>query len=108
MDQIKQQLEQLGGTGHLWRKLTIAYDAYNRFMLAEKASGLVKAAANQDKLSRDLDQLETDLAQKQQQLDADRQLMTRLDQEQGAGAGKAGTGTARCLQGSGAAQGNRS
>ncbi|MGI6365657.1 MAG: TIGR02680 family protein [Bacillota bacterium] len=82
MDQIKQQLEQLERDRASLRKLTIAYDAYNRFMLAEKASGLVKAVANQDKLSRDMAQLETDLAQKQQQLEADCQLITRLDQEQ--------------------------
>lgn len=82
MDQIKQQLEQLERDRASLRKLTIAYDAYNRFMLAEKANGLVKAAVNQDKLSRNMAQLETDLTRKQQELEADRQLIIRLDQEQ--------------------------
>ena len=81
MDQIKQQLEQLERDRLSLRKLSHAYDAYNRYMLAEKAAGLLKAASRRDKLSKEKAALETTLGEKQVQLSADQGLISDLAQE---------------------------
>lgn len=82
MDRVKQQLEQLERDRGSLKKLSTAYDAYNRYMLAEKAKGVLDSIAGREDLNRAQEKLEQDLHRHRRQLQEDRQRLTALEQEE--------------------------
>jgi len=62
MDQAKQQLEQLMRVQNSLDRICRQYDEYNRFVLAEKAAGLLQGDKRCEKLARKGEELEKQLA----------------------------------------------
>ncbi|HET7521838.1 MAG TPA: TIGR02680 family protein [Bacillales bacterium] len=89
MDQTKQQLDQLIREHRSLQRLCSNYDRYNRFVLAEKAEGLVKVQRERNRLEKrkqesadELERLRHQLAASQERQDELKRKQDVLEEEQ--------------------------
>jgi uncharacterized protein (TIGR02680 family) len=82
MDQTKQQLDQLIRDHQALTKLCKHYDAYNQYVLAEKANGFLQTQRKENQLQRKHEELQSLLDQQQQQKIALKDELEALRQEQ--------------------------
>ncbi len=81
MDQTKQQLQQLLRDQRSLKKLCSQYDHYNRFVLAQKAGGTIKAQGSLQKLKKQERELIDSLSSYREELEQLKKHMTVLRQE---------------------------
>ncbi|TCS84480.1 TIGR02680 family protein [Tepidibacillus fermentans] len=82
MDQTKQQLEQLIRDQKSLRRLCREYDQYNRFVLAEKADGVIKAYRERNNVRKKKQELQRNLHQLKEELDAKSRQLDTLEREE--------------------------